>query len=398
MTATTPVDYPFPWTEPIAVPAAWETLRERAIQPILLPSGDPALLVTRYQDVKALYSDHRLSRNTGRYPTSRISPNNAIFDDPEVDSDPPRYLAERSLVTRAFTARRIEGLRPFVWAVAEELMAAMEAGPQPVDLLEGFAYPLPIRVICKLLGVPAGDQAKFRTMVDGFLSVTKLPVEEVNRCRVGLWAYLGDLVESKRVAPTDDLTSELVKISDADSEKLSDHQMVHWLQSLLIAGYVTTATQIGCSMAYLLHHREVAAEIQADFALVPGAVEELLRYQIMGASLGSTRYCLEDIELSDGSIVPKGSTVLLAVEANLDAEQFECPMTMDIKRDPNYHLSFGSGIHYCAGAPLARMELQVATEGLLRRFPKLELAVPGEHLIREQGSFLGGFAEIPVRW
>ena len=131
---------------------------------------------------------------------------------------------------------------------------------------------------------------------------------------------------------------------------------------------------------------------------MPGAVEELLRYQIMGASLGSTRYCLEDIELSDGSIVPKGSTVLLAVEANLDAEQFECPMKMDIKRNPNYHLSFGSGIHYCAGAPLARMELQVATEGLLRRFPKLELAVPGADLMREQGSFLGGFAEIPVRW
>ena len=398
MTATTPVDYPFPWDPPMAIPQGWQNLRENAIQPISLPSGDPALLITRYKDVKALYADHRLSRNTGRHPTSRISPNNAIFDDPEVDSDPPRYLAERSLVTRAFTARRIEGLRPFVWEVAEELLETMAAGPQPVDLLEAFAFPLPIRVICKLLGVPAEDQAKFRAMVDGFLSVTKLPLDEVNACRIGLWTYLGDLVQAKREEPTDDLTSALVKVSDADPEKLSDHQMVHWLQSLLIAGYVTTATQIGCSLAYLLHNRHVAEEIQKDFTLVPSAVEELLRYQIMGASLGSTRYCLEDIELSDGSVVPAGSTVLLSVEANLDEEQFGCPMDMDIRRNPNYHLSFGSGIHYCAGAPLARMELQVATEGLLRRFPGLKLAVPGEELKREEGSFLGGFTEIPVQW
>lgn len=398
MTTTPPVDYPFAWTPPIAIPKAWETLRERAIVPISMPSGDPALLVTRYHDVKALYSDHRLSRNTGRYPVARISPNNEIFNDPEVDNDPPRYLAERSLVTKAFTARRIEGLRPFVWEVAEELMAAMEQGPQPVDLMEAFAFPLPIRVICKLLGVPAEDQAKFRAMVDGFLSVTKLPADEVERCRTGLWNYLGELIAVKRTAPTEDLTSELVKISDGDPERLSDHQMVHWLQSLLIAGYVTTATQIGCSLAYLLHRREVATEIQEDFALVPSAVEELLRYQIMGASLGSLRYCLEDIELADGSVVPKGATVLLSVEANLDEQQFKCPMDLDIRRNPNYHLSFGSGIHYCAGAPLARMELQVATEGLLRHFPKLELAVSGEDLIRDVGSFLGGFAEVPVRW
>ncbi|GAA3582956.1 cytochrome P450 [Amycolatopsis ultiminotia] len=397
-TSPSVVDYPFPWTPPMAIPDGWKTLREQAVQPIRLPSGDPAVLVTRYHDVKALYSDHRLSRNTGRHPTSRISPNNVIFDDPEVDSDPPRYLAERRLVAKAFSARRMESLRPFVWEVARELMTAMQEGPQPADLMESFAFPLPIRVICKLLGVPAEDQAKFRRMVDGFLSVTSLPADEVERCRTGLWSYLGELVEAKRATPTDDLTSELVQISDADPERLSDHQMVHWLQSLLIAGYVTTATQIGCSLAYLLHRSEVTDQIRNDYSLVPSAVEELLRYQIMGASLGSLRYCLEDIELSDGSIVPKGATVLLSVEANLDEQQFKCPMDLDIRRNPNYHLSFGSGIHYCAGAPLARMELQVATEGLLRKFPQLKLDLPGEQLQRDVGSFLGGFSEIPVRW
>ncbi|MET0425098.1 MAG: cytochrome P450 [Actinoplanes sp.] len=379
-------------------PASWRTLREHAVQPVRLPSGDPALLVTRYRDVKALFSDHRLSRNTGRYPTSRISPNNEIFNDPDIDNDPPRYLEERSLVVRAFSARRIESLRPHVWEIANELMDGMERSEQPVDLMESFAFPLPIRVICRLLGVPHEEHAKFRELVDGFLSVTKLPTEEVERCRVGLWTYLGDLIESKRRRPTNDLTSELVRISDEDQKKLSDHQLQHWVQTLLIAGYVTTASQIGTSMAVLLHRPHLVREVQADFGIVPGAVEELLRYQLMGTSLGSLRYCLEDIELSDGSVVPAGSTVMLSVESNFDEEVFTCPVDLDIHRRENNHMSFGSGIHYCAGAPLARMELQVSMEGLLRRFPGLRLAQPGEDLARVEGGFLGGFSYVPVRW
>lgn len=380
------------------IPEAWRNLREHAVQPIVFPSGDPAVLVTRYRDVKALFSDDRLSRNTGRHPTSRISPNNEIFNDPDIDNDPPRYLQERSLVMRAFTARRIESLRPHVQQIADELVAGMQAGPQPAELMEAFAFPLPIRVICRLLGVPVQEQAKFRALVDGFLSVTKLPAEEVDRCRTGLWSYLGDLIESKRRRPADDLTSELVRISDADSDRLSDHQLQHWIQTLLIAGYVTTANQIGTGTAVLLHRQDVVKEIQNDFGLVPSAVEELLRFQLMGTSLGSLRYCLEDIELPDGSVVPAGATVLLSVESNVDESAFSCPMNLDIHRRENNHMSFGAGIHYCAGAPLARMELQVSTETLLRTFPGLRLAIQGEQLPRELGGFLGGFSEVPVEW
>jgi cytochrome P450 len=393
-----PVDYPFAWEPPMEVPTAWRALREHAAQPVRLPSGDPAILVTRYKDVKALFSDHRLSRNTGRYPTSRISPNNEIFNDPEIDNDPPRYLEERALVVRAFSARRIESLRPHVWNIADELMDAMAAEPRPAELMEAFAFPLPIRVICKLLGVPHEEHAKFRELVDGFLSVTQLPTEEVERCRVGLWSYLGDLIEDKRKHPTNDLTSELVKISDEDQKRLSDHQLQHWVQTLLIAGYVTTASQIGTSMAILLHHQELTRQVKDDPKLVPGAVEELLRFQLMGTSLGSLRYCLEDIELSDGSIVPEGATVMLSVESNHDEEVFTCPHEINIRRKENNHMSFGSGIHYCAGAPLARMELQVSMEGLFRRFPGLRLAVPGQELPRVVGGFLGGFSRVPVTW
>jgi cytochrome P450 len=393
-----PVSYPFPWEPPLEIPEKWRNLREQAIVEVALPSGDTALLVTRYKDVRALFSDLRLSRNTARYPSARISPNNDLFGDPDIDSDPPRYLDERGIVTRAFSARRLEALRPRVWEIANDLMDSISAGSRPVDLMEAFAFPLPIRVICHMLGVPAKDMDKFRTLIDGFLSVTRLSADEVERCRVGLSAYLDELIKDKRAEPGQDLMSELIRVSDGDPNKLSDYQLKHWIQTLLIAGYVTTASQIGMSMAVLLNQPRIVEEIQRDLSLVPSAVEELMRYQLMGTSLGSLRYALEDIELSDGSVIPQGATVMLSVESNLDETVFVDPLTIDIRRLDNHHMSFGSGIHYCAGAALARIELQVTTEGLLTRFPKLCLAVGKEELSRPMGGFLAGFSEIPVEW
>ncbi|ONI77920.1 cytochrome [Actinosynnema sp. ALI-1.44] len=399
MSLSKPVSYPFPWTPPLEIPEQWRHLRQQPILEVCLPSGDTALLVTRCADVKALFSDTRLSRNTARHPDSaRISANNQLFGDANIDSDPPRYLAERSVVTRAFTARRIESLRPKVWEIANDLMDQLAAGPRPADLVSAYAFPLPIRVICHLLGVPTRDRDKFVGMVNGFMSITRLPAEEVESCRTGLSTYLTELIEAKRDHPGEDLTSHLVRISDEDQNTLSAYQLRHWVQTLLIAGYVTTATQIGVSMAMLLHRPHIVKEIQADLSLVPSAVEELMRYQVMGSSIGSLRYALEDIELSDGSVVPKGATVMLSVESNMDESVFPDPYTIDIRRKENNHLSFGSGIHYCAGAALARMELQVTYEGLLTRLPNLTLAVPGAQLRRAEGGFINGFTEVPVQW
>ncbi|MCW7945652.1 cytochrome P450 [Streptomyces hygroscopicus] len=398
MSSSCPVSYPFPWAETPDIPHDWRTMREQSLLHVTLPSGDPAVLVTRYRDVRKLFADERLSRNTARYPTSRISANNDLFGDPEIDNDPPRYLEERSVVMRAFSARRIEALRPIVQQIAEELMDAMEAGPRPAELMEAFAFPLPILVICHMLGVPPRDRQKFRRLIDGFLSVSALSDEEVEECRTGLWTYLGELIEHKHADLGDDLISELIRVSAEDPEKLTPYQLQHWVKTLLIAGYVTTASQIGTSIAVLLHRTSVADELKKDLGLVPSAVEELLRFQIMGTSLGSLRYALEDIELLDGTVIPKGSTVMLSVESNMDDTVFENPCTLDIRRQDNHHMTFGAGIHFCAGAALARMELQVATEGLLKRFPGLRLAVPGEELARPQGGFLAGYARIPVAW
>ncbi|MEU4203898.1 cytochrome P450 [Streptomyces sp. NPDC039022] len=374
-------------------------MREGPLLDITLPSGDPAVLVTRYKDVRRLYADERLSRNWARHPVSRISASNDLFADPEIDNDPPRYLVERGIVMRAFSHRRLEALRPVVRQITGDLLDAMEAdGSNEAELMEAFAFPLPILVICHMLGVPPQDRGKFRTLIDGYLSVSKLSDEEVERCRVQYWDYLSELIATKRADPGDDLISDLIKVNAEDPDKLTDHQLQHWVKTLLIAGYVTTASQIGTGMAVLLHRPAVAAELKADLSLVPSAVEELLRYQIMGTSLGSLRYALEDITLQDGTVVPEGSTVLLSVESNMDEEVFTDPTTLDIRREDNHHLTFGAGIHFCAGAALARMELQEATAGLLRRFPGLALAVPGEQLVRPVGGFLAGYAEIPVKW
>ncbi|GAA1255786.1 cytochrome P450 [Kitasatospora nipponensis] len=399
MSPKSPVSYPFPWAPAPDIPEDWKTMRDDGpLLEISLPSGDPALMVTRYKDVRRLFADERLSRNTARYPASRISANNDLFGDPEIDNDPPRYLIERSVVMRAFSARRLEALRPVVRQITADLLDEMEQAGSQAELMEAFAFPLPILVICHMLGVPTEDRAKFRRLIDGYLSVSRLTEEEVEQCRVQYWDYLSELIAGKKANPGDDLISELIRISDEDPEKLTDYQLQHWVKTLLIAGYVTTASQIGTGMAVLLHRPAIADELKADLDLVPSAVEELLRFQIMGASLGSLRYAIEDIDLLDGTIIPKGSTVLLSVESNMDDEIFHNPAELDIRRQDNHHMTFGAGIHFCAGAALARMELQEATDGLLRRFPGLRLSVPGEKLVRPVGGFLSGYAEIPVSW
>ncbi|NJP33367.1 cytochrome P450 [Micromonospora thermarum] len=400
MTAQAPVPYPFPWTPPMEVPEALRGLREQALVEVRLPSGDTAVMVTRYADVRSLFADPRLSKNVARPDVARIAADNELFVDPKIDGDPPHHTRMRGLVTRAFTARRIELLRPYAQQVTDELLDAMAAGPKPTDLNEALAFPLPILVICKLLGIPPEDRNRFRSLVDGFLSVTKLPPDEVERCRSELWQYLVELIEYKRANPgEDDLITSLIKVRDEDDNRLSEYELHHWTRSLLIAGYVTTASQIGTGTAVLLHRQDLVKEIRADYSLVPSAVEELLRTQIMGSSIGTLRYALEDIELSDGTILKKGSSVLLSEEsANMDEEVFTDPFNLDIRRPENHHMTFGAGIHYCVGAALARMELQVATETLLRRFPDIRLAVPAAQLPRALGGFMEGFSEVPVTW
>ncbi|HEV2783292.1 MAG TPA: cytochrome P450 [Actinophytocola sp.] len=391
--------YPLPWSPPLEIPDALRDLRDRATVVVRLPGGDTALLVTRYADVRALFTDRRLSRNIARPDAARITEDNDAFADPRVDPDAPHHTRMRGLVDRVLTVSRVRALRPTVWRIADDLMDRMACGAKSADLNEAFAFPLPIRVMGALLGVPAADMPAFHRLVNGFLSITRPRPDQVADARRGLWQYLDELIASKWDSPSDDLTSALIAVSDEDGYRITGLELGYWIQGLLIAGYVTTASQIGTGTAMLLHHRHLVKEIQSDWSLLPTAVEELLRCQIMASSIGTLRYALADVALEDGTVLPRGSSVLLSQEsANMDETVFADPFTIDLARPDNPHLTFGAGPHHCAGAELARMEIQVATEGLLRRFPDLRLAVPGGELPRGVGGFMESFTEIPVTW
>lgn len=394
-----PTWYPLPWTPPLEIPDALRDLRDKAAVEVALPNGDTALLVTRYKDVLALFADDRLSRNIARPDAARISRDNDQFMDPNIDPDPPAHTRARGLVTSAFNPGRVAALRPTTWQIAEELLDRMAAGRRPADLNEALAFPLPIRVVCALLGVPPADVSTVRRLIDGVLPARTQPSPDPAQNRLELRDYLDDLIQSKRDKPDDDLINELLQVSDVDGGRLTEHELSFWIEGVLLAGYLTTASQLGTGTAVLLHQPRLIEEIRADWSLIPTAVEELLRTQIMGSSMGTMRYATTNIELSDGTVIKKGASVLLSMEsANLDEQIFENPFTIDIRRRENHHLTFGGGPHHCVGAELARMELQVATEGLLRRFPGIRLAVAGTELPRGVGGVLEGFLRIPVIW
>jgi cytochrome P450 len=398
--AMSPVSCPYPFQRPAALeqPKELADLRSRPLVPVTLPSGDEAVLVTRHTDVRRLLTDERLSRNLDRPGAARISRTNRMFQDTKIDPDPPEHTRVRQLVAKAFTPRRVERLEPYVQSVVDDLLRDMERGPRPVDLNSAFAFPLPIRVVGKLLGIPEADVDRFRHWTDAFLSVSKFDGAEIRQSMTELNSYIASLIEAKREAPGDDLISAMIKARDEQDGRLSEYELHWWCRLLVLVGYETTATQLGGGIAMLLAHPQQLALLRRDMSLMPNAIEELLRWKIVGSSLSMLRYAVEDIALDDG-LISKGTSVIPAVDsANQDSAAFPDPSEFDITRTANPHLTFSVGPHFCIGASLARAELRIATESLLRRFPELRLAVPAGELRRQQGALLDGFLEIPVTW
>ncbi len=390
--------YPFARPSALAVPKELADLRNDPAVPVTLPSGDSALLVTRYADVRRLLTDRRLSRNLSRPGAARISKNNSMFTDPRIDPDPPEHTRVRRLVMRAFTPARVEALRPQVENLVDELLDGMAAHGGPVDLNEALAFPLPIRVVCVLLGVPESDVDSFRRWTEMFLSVSRYRGEQIRQSMAEMSAYIVELVAARRAEPGDDLVSAMAQVADDDDGQLTEYELHWWCRLLLLVGYETTATQLGGGVAMLLSHPDQLALLRQDPTLLDNAIEELLRWKLVGSSVSMLRYATEDIEM-DGYTIPRGTSVIPGADsANQDSSVFDDPGTFDIRRSDNPHLTFSLGPHFCIGANLARLELQVATDRLLRRFPTLRLAVPAEELRRVPGALLEGFQEIPVTW
>jgi len=300
------------------------------------------------------------------------------------------------VVAKAFTARRVEELRVRAQEIADRLVDEMTAQGPPADLVAGFALPLPVTVICELLGVPLEDRARFRHWSDAMLSTTRFTPAEIDRCVEELSAYMAGLVAERRERPQDDLLGVMVAARD-EQDRLSEDELVAMGVGVLVAGHETTASQIPNFVYTLLEHPDQLACLRADPDLVPQAVEELMRFVPLG-SASIARYALEDVQLS-GGVVRAGEPVVASnASANRDATVFTCPEELDVTRQEASHVGFGHGPHHCLGAQLARMELQVALRTLLRRLPGLRLAGTGEDLVWKSGSGVKGLEKMLVTW
>jgi cytochrome P450 len=271
-----------------------------------------------------------------------------------------------------------------------------EVGP-PADLMAGLAQPLPIRVICELLGVPYEDVPNFRAWTDLMLNYGAAERESVMEGMGQLNAYLTRLIETKREVPQDDLLSELITARE-HGDRLSEEDMLAFGYTLLGAGYHTTASTIGFSVLLLMRHPDQLRKLRHDPAVLPSAVEELLRISQAATGLGGLRIATEDLELG-GRVIRAGDPVMPSINsANRDESVFADSGLLDLTRFPNPHLAFGYGIHHCIGAALSRSELQVALGSLLQRLDELQLAVPASELEWNRNATVRRPRELPVSW
>ena len=365
-----------------------------------------AWLVTRYDDVARLLKDDTFVKDklNAMDPEQRAkTPWMPGFLKPlernMLDLDDPDHMRLRAVVSKAFTPRLVERLRGRVEALCEELLDAMEregARKGEAELVAGYALPLPATVIAELLGVPAEDQKKFHRWSSRLVSVSSSrDMLRFLPAAVSFVRYLRKMLERRRTDPKDDLMSALVQAEEA-GEKLSEDELLAMGFLLLVAGHETTVNLIASGTLALLEHPEQMDRLRHDPSLIKPAVEELLRYT-SPVEMATERYAREDVEIS-GTRVPRGELVLAVLgSANRDERHFEDPAAPDLARDPNRHLAFGrGGAHHCLGAPLARMEGQIALNALLRRFPGVRLGAAPETLRWRRGLFLRGLERLPL--
>lgn len=390
--------YPFGPTVGLEIDPMYFWLQEHEpLSRVKLPYGDKGWLLVRYDDCRAALGDPRFSlAEAAARDVPRLTPQRygAIL----TDLDPPEHTRLRRLVAKAFTVRRVELLWAQAERIAYELLDGMVKAGQPADLVQGFAVPLPGLMICELLGVPYADRDQFREWVGAFMSTTALTAEQRGAQLGQLAGYLAKLAAQRYEAPTDDLLGALVAAS-VDGERLTADELTQLTLLLLAAGYESTASQITNFTYALLSHPDQLTLLRARPELMPNAVEELMRWVPLLVTADTLpRYALEDVQLGSGTI-PAGDPVLLAKHAaNRDPRAYEDPNRLDLTRNAQGQLGFGHGAHHCLGAPLARMDLQVALAALLDRLPGLHLAVPEDHLQWKTGMAVRGPIALPIGW
>jgi cytochrome P450 len=368
-------------------------LREsRPVAPVRMPAYGRAWIVTRYADVRTVLTDPRLAKDVHRWPgggRSRPSEATGVYAH-MLHADPPGHTRLRRLAQKAFTPRRA-ALRPRAEEIAAGLLDEMAAAPGDVtDLLGAYARPLPIAVLCELLGIPEADRAWIAAVVAAYDDRA-----EHQRLERELAAYFAGLIAARRSEPGDDLVSALACDSGA-ADGLTGSELLATVFLLVMAGFDTTVNLIASGALALLTHPGEKTRLRQDPSLLPAAVEELLRFT-NPVNHANDRFTTEDVSVG-GVVIPAGEWVLPAISsANRDPAQFPDPDRLDLGRDTSGHVAFGHGVHHCLGAPLARMEAEVALGALLARFPRISLAVPPEELRWRPVSLMNGLESLPVR-
>ncbi|MFP3988793.1 cytochrome P450 [Streptomyces sp. E11-3] len=394
---------------PLDVPPQLRELRTQgAVHEIRTRVGDPAWLVTGYEEVRQLLDDDRLGRSHPDPENAARSGESALFGGPLGNhaTEHADHQRMRSLLQPHFTPGRMRAFRSRVETLTSELLDDLVRQPPPADLLAALAVPLPILVICELLGVPYEDRARFRAW-----SQAAADVLDRGRSEQGLgdlFGYCQELVAKKRRTPGDDVISRLCATegvgdggeggdAKAGDDEVGDDEIAMLSTALLFAGHETTVVQLGLGALLLLTNPGQAQALRENPDLIKGAVEEILRAPGKGGG-GIPRYAHTDLVV-DGVTIRAGDLVMLDNgAANHDAAVYPDPDRFDITRRGPSHLTFGHGMRYCVGAPLARMELQVAFGQLLRRFPEMRLAVDVEELVVRADLLTGGLVELPVTW
>lgn len=371
-------------------------LRARGpVHRILMPEGCLAWLIVGYEAGRAALADPRLSKEW-----RNVSPDLGISQLSSgitmLSADAPLHTRLRKLVAREFTMRRVEQLAPRVQEITDELLDAMvpDGRGAAVDLVDALCFPLPIAVIGELLGVPFLDRDSFRSWSNTALASTDH--DERKEAAAQMTRYLVGLLADKREQPGDDLMSALIHAADEDGDRLSVDELMGMAWLLLVAGHETTVNLISNGVLALLTHPDQLEALRGDFGLLDGAIEEMLRYD-GPVETPTYRFTTEPLEIGGTTIPGGGELVLVALaDADRDPARFPDPDRFDIRRDTRGHLAFGHGIHYCLGAPLARLEARIAIRSLLERCPDLALDAHPAALTWRTGMLIRGPERLPV--